>query len=250
MTRPKIYLFGDSITEESFSLGGWGASLANHFSRTADVVLRGYSGYNTRWVLKVLDKVFPTSSQGGGGDNETEVAPIALTIFFGANDASLSDRCSAFQHVPLHEYKDNLKAIVSFFKKRWSTTHILLITPPPIDEDARLRYPYVENPLGLPERTNEAAGEYSRACIAVAAQCRIPVIDLWTKMQQFPDWRKHYLSDGLHLTQSGNQIVFEEVIAKLREEALVLESMQVDLPLIADIDPNDPIKSFLYQELE
>jgi hypothetical protein len=33
-TRPKIYLFGDSITEDSFSLGGWGASLANHFSRT------------------------------------------------------------------------------------------------------------------------------------------------------------------------------------------------------------------------
>lgn len=32
--RPKIYLIGDSITEESFCDGGWGASLAHHFSRT------------------------------------------------------------------------------------------------------------------------------------------------------------------------------------------------------------------------
>lgn len=32
--RPKIYLFGDSITEESFGDGGWGASVAHHFSRS------------------------------------------------------------------------------------------------------------------------------------------------------------------------------------------------------------------------
>jgi hypothetical protein len=32
--RPKIYLFGDSITEESFGDGGWGASLAHHLSRS------------------------------------------------------------------------------------------------------------------------------------------------------------------------------------------------------------------------
>jgi hypothetical protein len=51
----------------------------------------------------------------------------------------------------------------------------------------------VENPEGLPERTNEAAGEYARACIAVATECQIPFIDLWTKMQQSPDWKKDYL---------------------------------------------------------
>lgn len=55
------------------------------------------------------------------------------------------------------------------------------------------RYPYAYNPQGLPERTNEAAGEYATACIAVAEECGVPVIDLWTKMQQCPDWRKEYL---------------------------------------------------------
>ena len=76
-----------------------------------DVVLRGYSGYNTRWALKVLERVFPEAEGGGDG------APVAaVTVFFGANDATLPDRCAAFQHVPPNEYKQNLHSIVSFFK--------------------------------------------------------------------------------------------------------------------------------------
>ncbi|KAL6198339.1 hypothetical protein ACLB2K_028131 [Fragaria x ananassa] len=236
--RPKIYLFGDSITEESFGDGGWGASLAHHFSRNVDVVLRGYSGYNTRWAEMVLERVFPGSQDGGGE------APLAVTVFFGANDACLPDRCSGFQHVPLDEYKHNLRSIVSFLKKQWPTTHIILITPPPIDEEARLLFPYIENPLNQPERTNEAAGAFAEACVAVARESGLPVIDLWTKMQQFPDWQKAHLRDGLHLAPRGNRLVFEEVVAKLRDEGLSLESLPVDLPLIADIDPNDPLKAF------
>jgi hypothetical protein len=31
--RPRLVLFGDSITEQSFAPGGWGAALADHFAR-------------------------------------------------------------------------------------------------------------------------------------------------------------------------------------------------------------------------
>ncbi|KAK4589722.1 hypothetical protein RGQ29_020336 [Quercus rubra] len=234
--RPKIYLFGDSITEFSFDEGGWGASLANHFARTVDVVLRGYGGYNTRWALQVLEKVFPRVE--GGGE------PLAVTVFFGANDACLPDRYAAFQHVPLHEYKHNLHSIVSFLKKQWPKTQILLITPPPIGENGRLRNPYSENPVTQPERTNEAAGAYAKACVAVAEECGIPVLDLWTKMQQFPDWENAYLRDGLHLTPSGNRLVFEELVVKLRDEGLSPENLPVDLPLFTEIDVDDPLKFF------
>ncbi|KAA8519695.1 hypothetical protein F0562_013860 [Nyssa sinensis] len=237
--RPKIYLFGDSITEESFGDGAWGASLAHHFSRTLDVVLRGYSGYNTRWALRVVNRVFPPETAVGSGG-----APLAIMLFFGANDACLPDRCSAFQHVPVDEYKQNLHAIVGFFKNRWPTTQVVLITPPPIDEVGRLLHPFVENTLGLPERTNEAAGVYAKACVAVAVECGIPVVDLWTRMQQFPEWQKSFLRDGLHLTQGGNRIVFEEVIGKLGETGLSLETLPVDLPLITEIEPNEPLKAF------
>ncbi|KAE8686435.1 GDSL esterase/lipase [Hibiscus syriacus] len=111
--RPKIYLFGDSITESSFNDGGWGAALANHFSRTVDVVLRGYSGYNTRWAFKVFDRVFPAAESGG---SEGTAQPLAVTVFFGANDACLPDGYAAFQHVPVDEYKQNLHSIVSSLK--------------------------------------------------------------------------------------------------------------------------------------
>ncbi|EOY18843.1 Uncharacterized protein TCM_043336 [Theobroma cacao] len=76
--RPKIYLFGDSITEESFRDGGWGASLANLISGTVDVVLRGYSGYNSRWALKVL---FP-AAESGGSDGASP-PPLAGAMDFG-----------------------------------------------------------------------------------------------------------------------------------------------------------------------
>lgn len=237
--RPKIYLFGDSITEQSFEDGGWGASLANHFCRRADVVLRGYSGYNTRWAVKVMERVFPPPAEAGGGG-----APLAVTVFFGANDASLPDRCSGFQHVPFDEYKQNLLAIVAFLKKQWPSTRIILITPPPIDEDARLLHPFFDNPSGLPERTNEAAGRYAKQCLAVAAECGVPAINIWEKMQQFPHWKRAYLSDGLHLTQDGNKFVYGEVIKQLSEEQISLETLPADLPLISDIDFNDPLKSF------
>lgn len=52
------------------------------------------------------------------------------------------------------------------------------------------RNPYVPNPLNEPERTNDAAGAYANACIAVAKECGVSVIDIWTKMQQVPGWEK------------------------------------------------------------
>ncbi|CAN8245958.1 unnamed protein product [Cochlearia groenlandica] len=236
--RPKMFLFGDSITEESFSEGAWGASLSNLFSRKADIVLRGYSGYNTRWALKVIERVFPAATEYGGE------SPAAVTVFFGANDACLPERCSGFQHVPLLEYKQNLLSIVSFLKNRWPQTVVILITPPPIDEEARLKYPYIENMSGLPERTNEAAGLYAKACVAVAKECRIPCIDLWSKMQQIPNWQTECLWDGLHLSRVGNKVVFEEVAKKLKEEGIGADDLAVDLPLIEDVDPNKPLEAF------
>ncbi|XP_042033894.1 isoamyl acetate-hydrolyzing esterase 1 homolog isoform X2 [Salvia splendens] len=52
--RPQIVLFGDSITQQSFRSGGWGASVADTYSRKVDVVLRGYGGYNTRYLKRLL----------------------------------------------------------------------------------------------------------------------------------------------------------------------------------------------------
>ncbi|XP_047059631.1 GDSL esterase/lipase At5g45920-like [Lolium rigidum] len=235
--RPRLVLFGDSITELSFAAGGWGAALANHFGRQADVVLRGLSGYNTRWALKVLDRAME------GAANES-ADPAAVTVFFGANDASLPDQQQAHQHVPLDEYQTNLRAICAYFKSKWPAAAIILITPPPIDEPARIRDMYGDNAASRqPERTNEAAGTYAQACISVAKELDHPVIDIWTQMQQFPDWQTSALCDGLHFTPFGNKILFDEVLKTLASVGFSQQSLRPDLPLFHEIDPKDPLKA-------
>ncbi|MFS7910789.1 putative SGNH hydrolase superfamily [Helianthus anomalus] len=60
--RPQFILFGDSITELSFKSGGWGASLTDTYSRKADILVRGYDGYTSRWALFLLHHIFPLVS--------------------------------------------------------------------------------------------------------------------------------------------------------------------------------------------
>lgn len=83
--RPKILLLGDSLTQTSFE--GWGSGLAQRYQRRADVLNRGMSGYNTRWFLEY--------AKDNGIWEELGVVRL-ITIWFGANDASLE------KHNPHH----------------------------------------------------------------------------------------------------------------------------------------------------
>nr|BAX25109.1 carboxylic ester hydrolase -like [Oryza brachyantha] len=162
--------------------------------------------------------------------------PAAVTVCFGANDASLPGRASALQHVPLQEYKRNLRAICDALLAAWPSVVVVLITPPPVHDRARARYPYGDDDgggSGLPERTNESAGAYARACVEVAAERRLRAIDIWSKMQRFPGWESSFL-----------RVVFEEVVFALKDARLGLDALPADLPLFCDMDPNDPVKSF------
>ncbi|KAA3459672.1 GDSL esterase/lipase [Gossypium australe] len=302
--RPDIVLFGDSITQESFRSGGWGASLADAYSRKADVVLRGYGGYNTRWALFLLHHLFPLGSTK---------PPVATTIFFGANDAALAGRTSERQHVPVEEYKENLRKIVRHLKvnffisslyflsnqlsravhnSRFNLTDlsnkaqaankfvenhnnngieltngravvneitsgratecsptmlIVLITPPPINEEGRMEYAretYGEKAMTLPERTNETTGVYAKGCVELAGELGVRSINLWSKMQETDGWQKKYLRDGLHLTAEGNAVVFEEVVNVFKEAWLDASEMPYDFPHHSEIDGKNPEKAF------
>ncbi|XP_024314997.1 GDSL esterase/lipase At5g62930 isoform X2 [Brachypodium distachyon] len=175
------------------------------------------------------------------------VPPVATTIFFGANDAALLGRTSERQHVPVEEYKQNLQKIVNHLRDYSKSMVILLITPPPIDEDGRERYArslYGKDARRLPERTNEMAGVYAGQCIELARQMDIHCIDIWSKMQATEGWQKLYLSDGLHLTPEGNDVVHKEVVHTLRGAGLKAEDMPSDFPHHSKIDGNCLEKAF------
>lgn len=236
--RPSFVLFGDSITEQSFRSGGWGAALANTYSRKADVIVRGYGGYNTRWALFLMDRIFPL---------ECMTPPTVVTIFFGANDAALLGRTNERQHVPVEEYKESLRKIVHHLKACSPVILAVLISPPPVDEVGRKEYArsmYGERASELPERTNEMAGVYARECVEVAKALGLPSIDLWSKMQETPGWQKKFLSDGLHLTEEGNAVVHREVVKVLNEAGLRAPEMPYDFPHHSEIDCQNLKKSF------
>lgn len=224
--RAKIILFGDSITQMSFSATdcGWGAYIADRYQRRADVINRGFSGYNTNWFLRYAD------TDTGKTDLFDHDGVKLVTIFFGANDAS-DPRHNARQHVPLEVYKDNIRKIVDLAKTNFEPdVSIILLTPPPVCREGRLRFQkerYKEKATGVLERTLELSGKYAKAVADVSAELDLPLLDLWSKMQEVQSWPT-LLSDGLHLSPEGNKFVGE----------ILLDTVGTFLPeLSVKVDP-------------
>ena len=246
MRRPTMILFGDSITQRGFEpeTSGWAAKLANHFTRKADIINRGFSGYNTRWAKYLLPHALPANLGSPG--------PGLVTIFFGANDASLSN-INPNQHVPLHEYANNLRSIIEHVRDTYGLkTQILVISPPPIDEAQRIEYQkakFGKGATGVLERTDKSAGEYAAECQAVGDALAIPVLDLWKAMHHAapdPGGVGAFLCDGLHLSAKGNIFVFEKLLACIEQEfpEMVADTLPWEFPLVGDIDWEHPEDTF------
>jgi lysophospholipase L1-like esterase len=101
--RKKVLFFGDSITQHGFNPSeGWISSLAYWWSRRVDILNRGFSGYNTKWGLSMIDKVVIAEQ------------PDLVFVFFGANDAV---DVQVTQHVPLEMFKQNMRQIIDKIQK-------------------------------------------------------------------------------------------------------------------------------------
>ena len=194
LPRAKIVLWGDSLTQTSWE--GWGAQLANRYQRSADILNRGMSGYNSTWFLQLPDE---------------KVDNVALcTIWFGANDASLEEH-NPHHFVSLEDYQKNLKTLVEKANKLLNKPNLLLITAPPVAHEQRFAYQklrYGDKATGVLERTLENSGKYAKACQEVAEELELPCLNLWDKFQTVEDWPK-FLSDGLHFSTEGHDFVFQ-----------------------------------------
>nr|GLL36893.1 GDSL esterase/lipase CPRD49-like [Ipomoea trifida] len=201
-TRPQFVLFGSSIVQFSFVQEGWGALLADIYSRKADVVLRGYSGWNSRCALQILDQVFPKNA---------DVQPSLVIVYFGGNDSMEPHPSGLNAHVPLPEYVENMRKIAIHLKSLSDKTRIIFLSCPPLNEARAVE---VFGPLG---RSNELGRKYSEACIELCKELDVKVIDLWTAIQQRDDWLTTCFTDGIHLTSEGSEIVVKEILKVLKE---------------------------------
>lgn len=241
----RLVFIGDSITERGFSdTAGWLSMVANHYRRKADVVQRGYSGYNTRWVRRHWGEIMPAMPAPAGGPDTTVV------IFLGAND---SCQPPGFQHVPLEEYADHLEWMVDTLCSEVYRPHVravLLMTPPPYHEASWLA---CKEPGVVSFRKPPVTQRYADAVIQTAATCHarhsggvtVGSIDLHRAMMQRVDNEydrlPSLLEDGLHLNVQGAAVVFEAVtaaIAALPDGGGVPGAMR--LPLWSTFDPALP----------
>ena len=232
----QFILFGDSITQQSFSTENYfGSALNNAYVRKLDVVNRGLSGYNTIQALKVLPLFFPTP----------ERARVRfLMVFFGANDARLPGTSGGpQQHVPLAKYKQNLKAIVTHpLVQAHQGIRIMLVTPPSIDERKCIQSDLEKYGELTIRRSACQTMHYAQRVRDVGVELGIPVLDIWTTMARLaglPEGRhldsvqyqncipgeqraresevlNQFLHDGLHFSPPAYVILYEALMKLIR----------------------------------
>ncbi|CAN1174800.1 GDSL esterase/lipase CPRD49, partial [Linum perenne] len=205
-SRPQFVLFGSSIVQLSYGNGGWGSALSEIYSRSADVILRGYYGWNSRRAVQVLDKIFP---------KDAAEQPSLVIVYFGGNDSMGPHSSGLGPHVPLPEYVDNMKKICLHLKSLSDTTRVIVLSTPPVDE-ARVRSNKSEY-LSEIVRTNELCGQYSEACIKLCKELDLKVVDLFSALQTRSDWTTACFTDGIHLSAEGSKIVVKEILKVLKE---------------------------------
>lgn len=228
----EILCIGDSITQRGFEANrGWVSQLANTYLRRADVINRGCSGYNTRWIVAMLDDAALTHEIVP--KRMREESPLFVTVFLGANDAA-----DDFHAVPLEEYAQNMARIVSFVRDecRVEPRCIFVLSPPAVDAEAwmvdRQRL-YGAEHVTRPNRSLERTKRYAAAAGAVAAELGASFCDLMTPMlamEPASQW-KALLCDGLHLSDGGNDLVFNTLLAAVLAAFPELHPEELPMPV-------------------
>lgn len=191
VTYPRIICVGDSITQQGTNEdSGWFNALAAAYIRKADIVNRGFSGYNTRWVKHVVPTLF----------TDPLATVLLVTIFLGANDAVFEGFNE--QGVPLEEFKGNLKEMVRTVRAlSTASTKILLITPPPVYERA--------------DRSFENTRRYRDGVLEVGNEEGLAVLDTFEVFNAATAKPSELYSDGLHFSPLGNRVFSEALLAKI-----------------------------------
>ncbi|KAI9598453.1 SGNH hydrolase-type esterase domain-containing protein, partial [Syncephalis fuscata] len=218
-------LFGDSITQrgsDPFN-DGWVSGLQHTYIRRADVINRGFSGYNTEWALNVLAMILPNAQQSSPSSMMIgRPASIELLIIcLGANDAAIPP---SGQHVPLTRYRENLKMLVDLVQSPMSRyyspkTRVMLVSPPPLDE---AKWAKQCNSDGkMLDRKATTTQKYAETCVKLANELNVPVLDLHTMLLEkaaegSSGTLGDYLIDGLHLGPLGNRVLFEGVVGVIK----------------------------------
>lgn len=231
---PRIYLFGDSLTQRSHSDEGcWGSLVAEAFERRCDVVVRGFSGYNTRMCKYVLPRIF-------GPEDAASVA--AFVIFLGANDCSEPTDHGA-QNVPLKEFTSNLEEMLQHLKVSGvPMSKVILMTPPPYCDEKWVAW-CKKTGRDLARRNLETVSRYVDAVSKVGEEQHVKVINVFAAFKQEQNWQR-LLLDGLHLSKPGSQKLARCLMPLLEQAVGPIPAIFPDWKCIDPANPESSIASW------
>ena len=101
-----------------------------------------------------------------------------------------------------------------------SQVPIILLTPPPVSSTAWDHYCTVISPRPLSPRSNENSKLYGAKVIEIGKEMGCPVVDTYTLLggDKGEDYYGKYTTDGLHLTEEGNRIVFDGIMDVIQSD--------------------------------
>ncbi|KAF4131737.1 GDSL-like Lipase/Acylhydrolase family [Phytophthora infestans] len=215
--RTTVLLAGDSIMELATnpSVDGFISLLAGRYSRSADMIVRALSGYNTRWFLKYAMPGIEEEITRG------DYHPALITLWLGANDALLTNGSSQEAHVPVPQYKQNLFEIVGKFRAVAPDSKILIATPLHVGDAARKKFAAerTDSKKGILDRSNAMTKLYARACVEAAKEAGVSVLDLYSHFDAMTvTARDKVLVDGVHFNAAGHLVVDEKLRATILKE--------------------------------
>lgn len=166
-------------------------------------------------------------------------------VLLGANDAVLPMQTTS-QHVPIDQYKNNLKNIITHPHIKAHDPKILLVTPPPLDE-LKVTGLNIADGHASAIRTSAISAKYSETAREVARETPgVILIDFWQGIMEeaikmapndyqvggpwlgSPENGKQggldaLLPDGLHLSGDAYRVLYRLLIPHVGQEWMNLD---------------------------
>lgn len=160
----------------------------------------------------------------------------------GSNDSCLEDPFNN-QHVPLDEYKSNLRSIILFLENATlDRKKIILITPPCYYHEKYKNYCKLMGKQ-FPHKANSETKKYAQACLEVANQEQVDCIDFFKSSTNHCKGSDLF-SDGLHLSRDGAQLLYELVCPLVEQKVVQFHGpLVMNYPHYSEIDAQNPVAS-------
>ena len=186
----KVAVFGDSISAK-IDMKTWTEDFLNRMGFPGEVDLFAVHSEDNSDALKSLEQVVAAHADYN-------------YIFFGANDAA------EHHAVSVEDFTTNLTTFVTAL----GADKTSILTPSYVNEAA------IASTHEMPGRSNANVAQYVAAAKAVAAQTGAKIVDLNHAMTVYPGSDEFVVSDGVHFSQDGYELVTSLIAVDLKSREL------------------------------